>query len=74
MTKQKGNTMLECNRKYLRKLFMLQIKARAECEDESNIINKESVLFLKEFGERREFGEPKFIGKMRNFYKSIAIL
>lgn len=70
--------MSESDRKYLRRLFHIQIKARLKCQDsgadqyqENQVINMESLLFLEEFGHTRRFGEPIFIGRMREFYKDI---
>lgn len=63
--------MPENDRKYLRRLFHIQNRARLECKSDNQVINMESMLFLEEFGQSRRFGEPIFIGRMRNFYKEI---
>lgn len=65
--------MPENKRKYLRRLFHIQFRARSECQsdDKNQVMNTESLLFLKEFGQTRRFGEPNFIGRMRSFYRNV---
>lgn len=65
--------MSENKKRYLRRLFHIQVRARLECQsdDKEQIMNTESFLFLEEFGLTRKFGEPTFIDRMRSFYRDV---
>lgn len=60
--------MREQEKNYLRKLDEIQRTVRNETNDADKQIILEAKRFMEMFGERRQFGEPIFIKKMRQFY------